>query len=276
MQQLRIFESLALVAAVLSVLLLTPAGSFPMLPGRFMEKLHPHPADFKPEKSHTERIRLGRETSESIHMAVTTQVQPPAPEEPLSVATEATPSSPTEPSATEGSTSAVQCTEELRRASTCKSLKQRLQEYMERPTFQYPIELVHNAFSLEDLKFFNLLGEGRPTHGLTNSDGERLRGTQICNSIISQHYRRLNNVLSGNCSWEYVCSRNVDRFPSIRIEARLLNQDSYVRQDCAEVRTGPVVSFEKRPCPEDPCVEENWVPVQGTVIVGYKETRYGA
>lgn len=225
--------------------------------------------DHKNDKAHTERIRIGRETQESSLIAATTPAQPleqPEAEGSTAATTETIPESAT----TEATPS--QCTEEARQASTCRSLKERLQEYLNISNrgSQYPLQGVLNAFSLDDLVFFDLLGEGRP-NPLSRTEYTTQRGERICNSILQHHYRPLS---VGPCSWHYSCSHDVNRFPTIRIDARLDTPINFVNGDCNRVTMDNVMYFEKEDCMGDPCHEENWVirqtNITNDIIVGYE------
>ena len=163
-------------------------------------------------------------------------------------------------------TAAVQCDEETRQASSCRSLKERLQEYLSTP--HSTGETVLNAFNLDDLALFDLLGEGRPT-GLSNTPSISDLGDAKCDYILRNHFRPLSVKQGqyGECSYNFSCSHDVTRFPALRIEANLINVDN---DDCDRVLMHDVVYFERQECVGDPCRQENWVKRKTDLVVGYK------
>ena len=156
--------------------------------------------------------------------------------------------------------------EETRQKSSCRSLKERLQECLTTP---HSIgNSVLNAFSLDDLALFDLLGEGTPT-GLTNTPSNREVGERKCNDILRNHFRPLSVKQGqyGQCSYNFSCSYDMTRFPALRIEANLIHVDN---DDCDRVLMHDVVYFERQECVGDPCRQENWVRRKTNLVVGYE------
>ena len=204
-----------------------------------------------------QRIRFERETHESIPVPSTT---PAAPDNGELSGTS------TSEDSTTPETAAVQCDEETRQASSCRSLKERLQEYLSTP-HSIDETVLQNAFTLDDLALFDLLGEGRPT-GLSNTSSISDQGEAKCNYILLNHFRPLSVKQGqyGECSYNFSCSHDVTRFPALRIEANLINVDN---DDCDRVLMHDVVYFERQECMGDPCRQENWVKRKTNLVVGY-------
>lgn len=201
----------------------------------------------------TEKPRYARETLENIQIASTTPA--PLPED----STETAP------------TSAPLCDEQAREASTCRTLKERLREDLNitHHLIQYPLQGVLNAFSLDDLIYFDLLGEGTPAP-LSDTPGTALIGDRICNSTIQHHYRPL-SVDLGPCAWRYNCTHSFERFPTIKIQAELKQPSNFDNGMCDEVlMENDVVYYQREACVGDPCRTENWRRNYHRIPVGYK------
>lgn len=185
--------------------------------------------------------------------------------EPITAAPNTAEPSTVEPSTADTSTAAPSTTESSTPPSSCRTLKQRLQEYLPTSTFQYPVQYIQNAFSLQDLKLFDLLGDGRPNHNLDSSAGGT-DSNDICERIVS-HYKP-ERASSGNCHWRYNCTYSVDRFPSVRIEAIA---DGSLPYSCTKVRMEPVIYFQKKECLDNPGAQD-WDIRVDQITVGFKDT----
>lgn len=247
------------VLVVVSLTVLHSVSTFPLgklKTGENFKGLEPN----IPGKHITKPDRFTRGTSENAQIVSTTPA-PPLQQPEAEGSTETAP------------TSAPLCDEEARQASTCRTLKERLREDLNisHHMIQYPLEGVLNAFSLDDLIYFDLLGEGTPAP-LIDTPGSYLRISEpICNSIIQHHYRPL-NVDLGECAWHYTCSHSFERFPTIRIEAELNEPRHFDLVMCNQVVMQDVVYYERQDCLGDPCRTENWVKRSYDVVVGYKVT----
>ena len=176
---------------------------------------------------------------------------------------------PQAPSPSQGSgepaTEGPRCDEETRRQHNCLNLKEYLVEYF-RSRFDLPLDSFYNAFVLEDINHFNLLGNG--TLEEVELTEERIRdiGNTQCNRIIQRYRPRESS--SGNCSWTYTCSYNPNRLPRFTVEAELSNPNMYQRV-CEEVRMEGVTHFLKVPC-GDPCGRSTWtISTRNSIRVGY-------
>lgn len=199
--------------------------------------------------------RYNRETSESVLLMATT------PELPL-----------TEPTTTEepeGSAAGIQSIRCNKIRSDCKSLKERLIEYFERPPrYQIPLDSFYNAFVLDDIYYFGLLGGAG---GVPESQSSRDYGVYNCQRIL-QAYQRPQTISSGVCSWNYTCTYDTYRFPRFRIEASILDREHLDRGPCIAVTMERVTYFRREKCPGDPCERENWVKdVADNIVVGYQK-----
>ena len=121
---------------------------------------------------------------------------------------------------------------------------------------------------MEDLNFFNLLGNGSMEIPDAESGSSIEYGETRCNSTLKK--LKLKHGGSGLCSWHYVCSYDSDRFPRFKVEAELDDQGAFARSRCDEERIQGLVYFIRRPCPGDPCGRTDWVATSAnTIRVGY-------
>lgn len=263
MEVRRIFVSLAAVVGAIACLLSLPSRGHTLPSGvhqRMDTGLNEHELNLKSlYDAEKKNDRYSRETSESVlTMATTSQLPLPEPVE--------------EEGATEGSegsgaeVQAVRCDKLRRTRSQCRTLKERLVEYFDNNGQLARLNSFYNAFVLEDIHHFGLLG--RVFNVMPDSQRTTIFGEDNCAAILERRYG-LRNVSAGICSWYYTCSYNPNSLPRFRIEARLFDPTLHTRQFCEEVRMERVTYFVREKCP---CGGENWKKNETDIVVGYEET----
>lgn len=249
MEVRRLFVSLVAVVATFAFLLNFPTGVHTIPLRRTDGRLNLHP----PFDTH--KNRYSRETSESV-LAMSTTSQLPEPVQ----------------DGMEGSGAeiqAVRCNTKIRKTtSKCKTLQEILAVYFDENRYQVPLDSFYNAFVLEDIQYFGLLGG--TSNIVPNSQRTQNFGESNCAAIL-EHHHRPQTISAGNCSWNYTCSYDPNRFPRFRVQARLLNPEFHTRLICDKVIMNCVTYFEREKCPGDPCEGENWKKSETDIIVGYVE-----
>ncbi len=213
-------------------------------------------------KPTTTRHRLGRATSENVLSAATTTTtsQLPSP-----------PEEEEEGSGAPSTESGPRCDEASRQQQGCRNLKEALVEYFRHislTSYDLPLDTFYNSFVLEDLHYFNLLGNG---HMEADEVTQVVRdfGERQCTRIISRY--SLQNASSGICSWHYICSFDSNRFPRFKVEAKINDQTLHNRGICNDVQMDATF-FQRQACPGDECGRSTWVRNGSLIRVGYEES----
>ena len=244
---------LTLKSVVVLLAILLSVSSVSSLPYRDLNRL-PKGSEDRQNKPVSPKppLRHLRETSETVPSATTTPSLPPT--------------SITEPATEEG----PRCDESTRVQNNCKNLKETLMEYFGQ-VYAFPYDTFFNSFTLDDIRYFNLLGDGSmEVHEETTLTASI--GQTICDRIIRDKYRD-QRLSSGKCHWHYTCDFDFNRFPRAVVEAELNETatELYDRSLCNEERVRGVTHFVRVPCPEDPCGRTTWgVRYGNSVNIGYR------
>ena len=216
----------------------------------------------KSEKYDSKLERFSRETSETVLSSTTTSQVPPHLEH-----EETSSSAPDDP---DGSTVGIQSmmpTKETR-SSTCKTLREILEEVFSVPRTQMHWDWSYNSFVLVDLFFSGLLEEEKLNrYHSTQSDRTRIDSEGYCKILLNDH--KPTSGRNGTCSWHYKCVQDLNEFPSFKIEAELDHQSSSERRTCNQVKRRRTV-FKRTDCPDSD--HENWILEATNIVVGFVES----